>query len=254
MELRIGRNMRLETCIALGLLIIAPKVWADDKLPVLKVGDNVFSNVTVVAVTPTDIYFTFPGGMANAKLKELDPEWQKHFHYNTTNAMAVEQKQIEADALYHANLVSHPALVLSNKDRSAPTPTNAPAPEDLGRTVLAGALSQAQSENKLVLLDFTGSDWCPWCIKFDHDILSTDQFAGYAKAKLVLVTVDFLRHTPQSDDVKRSNAALTRQFGVNGYPTYVLLNSDGKELGRQTGYLKGGPNAFIAELENFSKL
>jgi thiol:disulfide interchange protein len=114
-------------------------------------------------------------------------------------------------------------------------------------------LSRAQSENKLVLLDFTGSDWCPWCIKFDHDILSTDQFASYANAKLVLLKVDFLRHAPQSDDLKRANAALAKQFGVHGYPTYVLLNTDGKELGRQAGYLKGGPNAFIAKLEMFSR-
>jgi thiol-disulfide isomerase/thioredoxin len=248
------RNMRLQTCLALGLLIIALKVCADEKLPVLKVGDDVFSNVTVMVVTPTDIYFTYPGGMANAKLKELQPELQKHFHYNATNAIAVEKNQIEANAQYHANLVSHPALRPSQEDRPAPPAAAGRTPEGLGSTALAGALSQAQSENKLVLLDFTGSDWCPWCIKFDHDILSTDQFASYANARLVLVKVDFLRHTPQSNDIKRANAALAKQFGVHGYPTYVLLNSDGKELGRQTGYLKGGPNAFIAKLENFSKL
>ncbi len=109
MELRIGRYIRLGKCLALGLLIIALKVCAVEKLPVLKVGDNVFSNVTVVAVTPTDIYFTCPGGMANAKLKELNPELQKHFHYNATNAMAVEKKQIEATAQYHADLVGPPA-------------------------------------------------------------------------------------------------------------------------------------------------
>ena len=51
------RNMRLQTCLALGLLLIALKVCADEKLPVLKVGDDVFSNVTVTVVTPTDIYF-----------------------------------------------------------------------------------------------------------------------------------------------------------------------------------------------------
>ena len=94
--------MRLGTYLALGLLLIALKVCADEKLPALKVGDEVFSNVTVTAVTPTDIYFTYPGGMANAKLKKLDPELQKHFHYNTTNAMAVEKKQSEANAQYHA--------------------------------------------------------------------------------------------------------------------------------------------------------
>ncbi|MGO8837022.1 MAG: DUF4886 domain-containing protein [Limisphaerales bacterium] len=119
--------MRLGTYLALGLLLIAQKVCADEKLPALKVGDEVFSNVTVTAVTPTDIYFTYPGGMANAKLKKLGPELQKHFHYNGTNAMAVEKKQIEANAQYPAaDLVSHPALLPSNEDRSAPTSADTP--------------------------------------------------------------------------------------------------------------------------------
>ncbi|MGA3267129.1 MAG: thioredoxin family protein [Verrucomicrobiota bacterium] len=247
------RNLRLQTCLALGLLMMAPKVGADEKLPMLKVGNDTYSNVTVTVVTPTDICFTYSGGMANAKLKQLDPELQKYFHYNATNALAVEKNQMAANAQYHDYLVSHPAPPPPNEDRPAPQPAAARAPDGLWSASLADALNQARSENKLVLLDFTGSDWCPWCIKFDHDVLSTDQFASYAKAKLILVKVDFLRHTPQSSDVKQANDALARQFGVDGFPTYVLLNADGKELGRQDGYLGGGPNAFIAKLENFSK-
>ena len=122
MKLRIGGNIRLGKCIALGLLIVALKVCAEERLTVLKVGNDVFSNVTVVAVTTTDIYFTHPGGMANAKLKELNPELQKHFHYNTTNAMALEKNQMEANAQYHAYLVSHPAQSPPNEDRPVLTP------------------------------------------------------------------------------------------------------------------------------------
>jgi len=103
------RNMRFGTCLALGLLIIVLPLRADEKLPVLKVGDKVYSNVTVTVVTPTDICFTYRGGMANAKLKDLASELQKHFHYNATNAQAVENKQIEANAQYRANPRSHPA-------------------------------------------------------------------------------------------------------------------------------------------------
>jgi len=108
--------------IALGLLIVVLKVCAEEKLPVLKAGDNVFSNVTIIAVTPTDICFTYPGGMANAKLKELTPELQQHFHYDTTNAMAVEKNQMEANAQYHAWLVSHPAPSPPNEGRPVPPP------------------------------------------------------------------------------------------------------------------------------------
>jgi thioredoxin-related protein len=117
---------------------------------------------------------------------------------------------------------------------------------------LPGALSQARSEHKMVMLDFTGSDWCPWRIKFDRDILSTDQIANYATAKLALVKLDFPHSMPQNDNLKRANAELKRRFQVDGFPTYVLLNANGNELGRQVGYLNGGPSVLIAELDNFS--
>jgi hypothetical protein len=119
--------MRLATYLALGLLLCTLKVCADEKLPVLKVGDEVFSNVTVTAVTLTDIFFTYAGGMANAKLKQLDPELQKHFHYNGTSAAAVEKKQTEANAQYQAAAsASHPARLRPAEDRSQPTSAEAP--------------------------------------------------------------------------------------------------------------------------------
>lgn len=247
--------MRLGICITLGLLIIAQKVHADENLPLLKTSNEVYSNVTVLSATPTDVYFTYNNGhgMANAKLENLSPELQKHFHYNATNALTLEKKQNEANTQYHTYLVSHPAQSPPNEARPAPPAAAERSPRALWRMDLPGALSQARSDNKLVLLDFTGSDWCPWCIKFDHDILSTGQFASYANAKLVLVKLDFPRSTPQSDDLKRANAELKNRFQVDGFPTYVLLNASGNELGRQVGYLEGGPNAFIAELESFSK-
>jgi len=104
-----------------------------------------------------------------------------------------------------------------------------------------------------VLLDFTGSDWCSWCIKFDQEALSTEKFAEYAKTHLELVQLDFPNTKPQSAELKAANAALQKQYNVDGFPTYVLLNADGKELGRQVGYAKGGPEAFIAELDGFGK-
>ena len=247
--------MRFGGYIALGLLIIAQRVCADENLPLLKTSSEVYSNVTIFSATATDVYFTYNNGhgMANAKLKSLSPELQKHFHYNATNAVAVEKKQSQANAQYYAHLVSHPSQPPPNEERSATVSGGAQASQALWRMDLPGALSQARSENKLVLLDFTGSDWCPWCIKFDQDILSTSQFAGYANAKLILVKLDFPRSTPQSDDLKRANAELQSRFRVDGFPTYVLLNANGNELGRQVGYLEGGPNAFISELEGFSK-
>ena len=114
-------------------------------------------------------------------------------------------------------------------------------------------MNQARSQNKLVLLDFTGSDWCPWCIKFNNEVLATPQFAAYAQDKLVLVKLDFPRHTPQSDDLKRANQELYERYNVQGYPSYILLDASGRELGRQVGYRPGGPDAFITELDGFGK-
>jgi thioredoxin-related protein len=231
-------------------------VWvahADEKLTVLKVGSEVYSNVTVTAVTTTDIYFVYAGGMGNAKLKNLNPGLQKHFHYNAVEAGEVEQKQAAANAQYHLQALRQPS---SRRPAEADTTPPASAEQTSGLswgTDLPAALNQAMSDNKMVLLDFTGSDWCGWCIKFDKDVLSTDKFDSYANSKLVLVKLDFPRHKEQNAALKQANEQLSKQFGVNGFPTFVLLNSAGRELGRQVGYLKGGPDDFIAELENFSR-
>ncbi|MGD0349330.1 MAG: thioredoxin family protein [Verrucomicrobiota bacterium] len=245
--------MRTGIIIALGLMAAAWVARADEKLPVLKVGSDVYSNVTVTTVTTTDIYFVYAGGMGNAKLKNLGPDLQKHFGYDPQKAGEVELKHTQANAQYHAYLVSQPAPRPPAEEREMPSTTVTHASELSWGTDLPAALDQARSENKMVLLDFTGSDWCPWCIKFDHAVLSTDKFAAYAKDKLVLVKLDFPRHTPQGNSLRQANRELAKRFGVHGYPTYVLLNYAGRELGRQVGYAEGGPEAFIAELEGFSK-
>src|ERR1017187_978015 len=116
---------------------------------------------------------------------------------------------------------------------------------------LPTALRQAKAANKIVLLDFTGSDWCVWCMKFEDDVLSKPEFAAYARTNLELVPVDFPKTKNQSDALKKNNAELQAKFKVDGFPTYVALNADGKEIGRQVGYLSGGSQAFIAELEKF---
>ena len=245
--------MRARVIIILGLMAAAWVACADEKLPVLKVGDNVYSNVTVTAVTATDIYFAYPGGMGNAKLKKLSPDLQKHFGYDPKKASELESKHAQANAQYHTYLLSQPSPRPRAEEPDVPPAMAAHGPELSWGTDLPAALNQARAENKMVLLDFTGSDWCPWCIKFDREVLSTGKFAAYAKDKLVLVLLDFPRTKPQSDSLKQANRELAIQFGVNGYPTYVLLSYAGKELGRQVGYAAGGPDAFIAELENFGR-
>jgi len=244
-------NLFLVSVFCAATFISTLATRAEDKIPVFTVGSEVYSNVTVTSVSTTDVYFSYAGGMTNVKLKTLSPEWQKHFKYDLDKAKATELKQAENKAKYHDQIIHQPVVHAPSEERlpGSNPPAHAGA---VWRTDLPGALSQAQSEGKLVLLDFTGSDWCPWCIKFDQDVLSTDQFGAYAASKLVLVKLDFPHTVPQPDSLKRDNADLSKRFQVNGFPTYVLLAADGHELGRQVGYSGGGPSAFISELNGFS--
>ncbi len=125
------------------------------------------------------------------------------------------------------------------------------AAENLWLTDLPKAEAQAKAENKIVLMDFTGSDWCGWCIKFQKEVLDTPEFQAYAAKNVVLVELDYPHKKVQADDLKKANAALNKKYDVHGYPTLVVLDKGGKEIGRQVGYSEGGPQAFIAKLEKF---
>jgi thioredoxin-related protein len=116
-------------------------------------------------------------------------------------------------------------------------------------TSLPEAKALAKKENKLILMDFTGSDWCGWCKKLDAETFSKPEFADYAGKNLVLVEVDFPAKKQQSDEVKKANKALQEKYDVNGYPTLILLKPDGTMLWKQPGYLAGGPSAMIATLD-----
>jgi protein disulfide-isomerase len=126
------------------------------------------------------------------------------------------------------------------------------AAESVWLTDLPKAQAQAKTENKIVLMDFTGSDWCPWCIKFKKEVLDTAEFKDYAAKNVVLVELDY-PHKKQDAALKKANAQLKDQYKITGFPTLVVLDKDGKEIGRQVGYLSGGPKAFIAELEGYKK-
>jgi protein disulfide-isomerase len=113
-------------------------------------------------------------------------------------------------------------------------------------------LAKAKTEKKVALVDFTGSDWCGWCIKLDKEIFSQSKFQDYAKDKLVLVEVDFPRSKPLPKEKQEKHDALMKKYKVEGFPTVLVFNAEGKQVG-ELGYTKGGPDAFIAELEKVLK-
>jgi protein disulfide-isomerase len=111
---------------------------------------------------------------------------------------------------------------------------------------------EAKANNKLVLLDFTGSDWCGWCILLDREVFSKPQFKEYASKNLVLVELDFPKTKPISEEIRRQNLRLAQQYQVQGFPTIIVLNGDGQVVGA-FGYMQGGPDVFITALEKLRK-
>ena len=107
------------------------------------------------------------------------------------------------------------------------------------------ALAQAAQENRRVLLDFTGSDWCPGCIRMEKEVLNQPDFKKFAARNLVLVKLDFPTRKQLPPAEAEQNRKLQQKFDVEGFPTYVLLDPSGKEVRRQLGYLEGGPAEFI---------
>lgn len=106
------------------------------------------------------------------------------------------------------------------------------------------ARRRAAAESRYLLLNFTGSDWCGWCMRLDAEVFSQGAFRGFASEHLVCVTIDFPRDRPQHPDVTRRNEDLKRQYRVSGFPSLFLLNPNGRELGK-LGYMEGGPQPFV---------
>lgn len=114
---------------------------------------------------------------------------------------------------------------------------------------LETALQKAKSENKAVLVNFTGSDWCQWCIKLSDEVFSKSEFEDYAEDNLILVRLDFPRNIEQSAETKAYNNQLAQRYGVQGFPTVLLFNSQGQMV-LQTGYQPGGPVSYVEHLKN----
>ncbi|MGZ4965845.1 MAG: thioredoxin family protein [Chthoniobacterales bacterium] len=129
-------------------------------------------------------------------------------------------------------------------------------------TDLKQAQEEAKTNNKLLLLNFTGSDWCGWCIKLDREVFSQPAFKDYASKNLVLLEVDFPMKKPQSSAERKQNYELAQRFGIEGYPTIIVLDSNGKQIGslsydagvpENADEMNAKPETFIASLEKLRK-
>ena len=116
------------------------------------------------------------------------------------------------------------------------------------QTDFTKALEEATENNKPVLINFTGSDWCGWCIKLDEEVFSQDAFQQFADNNLVLVEIDFPRKKEQPEGLKVQNEELAEKYGIRGFPTILVLSSDGKLIGK-TGYKNGGAEAYVTHIK-----
>jgi thioredoxin-related protein len=111
----------------------------------------------------------------------------------------------------------------------------------------------AKTEHKLILLNFSGSDWCIPCMKLRANIFNSDVFMEYAKENLILVNADFPRKKKDelSKEQQKENDALAAKYNPDGrFPFTILLDSNGNKLRVWDGYYSQGPDDFIDELSS----
>jgi len=120
-------------------------------------------------------------------------------------------------------------------------------------TNIEKAQALAKKEGRMVLVDFTGSDWCPPCKALHSKIFLSKEFKTYAKEKLVLVEIDFPRRKQLSDEQKKYNQAQAKKYGLRGVPMVLVFDSKGKQVHKEVGFRGQSPKAYINNLKSLGK-
>ncbi|MFN3239910.1 MAG: thioredoxin family protein [Planctomycetota bacterium] len=125
--------------------------------------------------------------------------------------------------------------------------------KDLWMQNFEAAKAKAKAENKDLLVDFTGSDWCGWCIRLDNEVFSKEEFQQEAPKHFVLVKLDY----PQdksilTKEIIEQNKKLQQVYNIQGYPTILLMSHAGRVYG-QMGYEQGGPAPYVEKLAEQKK-
>ena len=112
------------------------------------------------------------------------------------------------------------------------------------------AKEQAATEKKALLMDFTGSDWCTWCIRLRKEVFDTEAFKAAAPKSFVLLELDYPQDQSKvTEAVRKQNEGLQGKYAISGYPTILLADATGRPFAK-TGYEKGGPEVYLKQLED----
>lgn len=142
------------------------------------------------------------------------------------------------------------ATVWSTATFAEETPATAPANTITWIENFEEAKALAKKEGKDLFVDFTGSDWCGWCWKLRDEVLVKEEFIKGANKRFVFVELDFPKKKQLAADLKKQNDDLMKQYGVQGFPTILIMDYEGTVIGR-TGYKAGGPAAYLKMISDW---
>ena len=114
------------------------------------------------------------------------------------------------------------------------------------------ALAKSKKSGKPILVDFTGSDWCVWCIRLHDEVFAHKEFKEWAAKNVELLMLDFPQEKPLPKAEAERNNALAQKYNVRGFPTILLIDAEGKVLGR-TQYQPGGTKVYLPHLDSLLK-
>jgi len=115
------------------------------------------------------------------------------------------------------------------------------------------AKKKAAAENKDLFIDFTGSDWCGWCIKLNEEVFQHEPFKKGVADSFILVELDYPRDKSKlSKKTIAQNEKLREEYQIQGYPTILLTDAEGRPYAK-TGYQKGGPESYVKHLEELTE-
>lgn len=183
------------------------------------------------------------------KVKELEKRMLKHKEAKSVlkDSVSLIRKIIE-----EAEKATGEPDFVTLKELMARSAKPAVSGHNIWMTDYRAALVKARAENKDVLIDFSGSDWCRWCIKLDNEVFGQKQFIDQASKDFVFLMVDTPRKKKLDPKLAVQNGKLKKKYGLRGYPTVYLTDARGVAYAK-TGYRKGGPEKYLEHLKELQK-